>query len=236
MHSPYAPLPGYESSTVIDRTSPIIKIDGFRDVIAARAAVAAGAGAIGFILAPSRRQISPESIAAILGELSAGRPPVVGVFVNESPGAIDDIVRVSGVDVIQLAGDELPSILDRLDYSVWKALRFEAGTTIDEASRIVELWLSPSRPVKAVLVDAAVPGSYGGSGHVADWDLAARLAETYPVILAGGLTPANVAGAIESVRPIGVDVSSGVEVDGSKDPGLIQAFIEESLRAFALAG
>lgn len=210
----------------------LIKIDGFRDVISARAAVAAGAGAIGFILAPSRRQISPDSIAAILGELPAGRPPIVGVFVNESPGAIDDIVHVSGVDVIQLAGDELPSILDRLDYPVWKTLRFEAGTTIDEASRIVESWLSPSRPVQAVLVDAAVPGSYGGSGHVADWDLAAGLAKTYPVILAGGLTPANVAGAIATVRPVGVDVSSGVEVDGAKDPARIEAFIDESRAAF----
>ncbi len=210
----------------------LIKIDGFRDVIAAKAAVAAGAGAIGFILAASRRQISPESIAAILAELPAVRPPVVGVFVNESPGAIDDIVGVSGVDVIQLAGDELPSILDRLDYPVWKALRFAAGTTIDEASRVVESWLSPSRPVQAVIVDAAVPGSYGGSGHVADWDLAAGLAETYPVILAGGLTPANVANAIEAVRPMGVDVSSGVEVDGAKDPARIRAFIDESRAAF----
>ncbi len=210
----------------------LIKIDGFRDAPSATAAVAAGAGAIGFILAPSRRQISPESIAAILGELSAGRPPVVGVFVNESPGAIDDIVRVSGVDVIQLAGDELPSILDRLDYPIWKALRFEAGTTIDEASRIVESWLSPSRPVQAVLVDAAVPGVYGGSGHVADWDLAAGLAERYPIILAGGLTPENVADAIEAVRPMGVDVSSGVEVDGLKSPARIEAFIDESRAAF----
>lgn len=214
----------------------MIKICGIQDVGLARLAASSGAGALGFMLAPSRRRIAPEAIAAILSELPAERPLTVGVVVNESPGALDEIVRVSGVDVIQLSGDESPDLLDGIDHTVWKTLRFPAGTTFEQASRILESWLSPSRPVDALLIDAAVPGRYGGTGHTADWELVARLAETYPVILAGGLTPANVAGAIESVHPFGVDVSSGVEVDGSKDPGLIQAFIEESLRAFALAG
>jgi phosphoribosylanthranilate isomerase len=83
-----------------------------------------------------------------------------------------------------------------------------------------------------LLIDAAVPGRYGGTGHAADWDLAAKLAERYPVILAGGLSPANVAGAIGQVRPMGVDVSSGVEMDGRKHDQLIAAFIESSARAF----
>jgi phosphoribosylanthranilate isomerase len=82
------------------------------------------------------------------------------------------------------------------------------------------------------MIDAAVPGIYGGSGHTANWDLAAKLAERYPVILAGGLNPANVAGAIDRVRPMGVDVSSGVEQDGRKHDQLIAAFVESSARAF----
>lgn len=211
----------------------MIKICGLQDAQVARVAVLSGAGALGFMLAPSRRRIAPGSIAAILSELPIELPLTVGVVVNESPRAIDEIGRVSGVDVIQLSGDESPEILDSIDHTVWKALRFPPGTTVEQASPIVESWLSPSRPVDALLIDASVPGRYGGTGHTADWDLVARLAESYPVILAGGLTPATVAGAIESVRPIGVDVSSGVEVDGSKDPALIRAFIDASLHAFA---
>lgn len=219
-----------------DAQPPLIKICGLQDAQSVRGTVWSGASALGFMLAPSRRRIEPEAIAAILSELPAERPLTVGVVVNESPGAIDEIVRVSGVDVIQLSGDESPDLLDGIDHTVWKALRFPAGTTVEQASRIVESWLSPPRPAEAVLIDASVPGRYGGTGHTADWELVARLAESYPVILAGGLTPANVGGAIDAVRPFGVDVSSGVEVDGSKDPGLIQAFIDASLRAFALAG
>lgn len=219
-----------------DAQPPLIKICGLQDAQLARVAMSSGAGALGFMLAPSRRRVSPEAIAAILSELPTERPLTVGVVVNESPGALDEIVRVSGVDVIQLSGDESPDLLEGIDHTVWKTLRFPAGTTVEQASRIVESWLSSPRPVAALLIDASVPGRYGGTGHTADWELVARLAETYPVILAGGLTPANVAGAIESVRPIGVDVSSGVEVDGSKDPTLIQEFLAASLRAYALIG
>lgn len=211
----------------------MIKICGLRDSATASAAVAAGAGALGFMLAPSRRRIDPESIAPILAALPAARPPAVGIFVNESPDTIDDIVRIAGIEVVQLSGDETPDILERLDHRVWKALRFAAGTTLGDASRIVEPWVASRRPVQAVLVDASVPGHYGGTGHVADWNLAARLAERYPVILAGGLTVESVAEAIETVRPIGVDVSSGVEVDGVKDPARIEAFIQASRAAFA---
>ncbi|MBA3378134.1 MAG: phosphoribosylanthranilate isomerase [Chloroflexia bacterium] len=210
----------------------MIKICGIQDVGLARFAASKGAGAIGFMLAPSRRRIAPESIASILMDLPPERPLAVGVVVNESPLAIDEIVRVSGIDIVQLSGDESPDMVEQLDHTVWKAIRFPAGTTIDEASQVLDSWLASSRPIEAVMIDAAVPGRYGGTGHTADWELVARLAETYPVILAGGLTPANVGGAIASVRPAGVDVSSGVEVDGSKDPPRIEAFIDESRAAF----
>ncbi|MDQ3657224.1 MAG: phosphoribosylanthranilate isomerase [Chloroflexota bacterium] len=219
-----------------DARDPWIKICGLRDSHTAKAAVASGASALGFMLAESRRRIEPASIAAILSELSADRPPAVGVVVNESAEFIDRMVRETGIDIVQLAGDESPEMLAEIEHTVWKALYFPAGTTLQEASRIIESWLDSTRPPAAMLIDAAVPGSYGGTGHKADWNLASRLAEKYPVVLAGGLTPLNVAEAIGSVRPVGVDVSSGVEVDGSKDPRLIQEFIAASLRAYALIG
>lgn len=196
----------------------------------------AGASALGFMLADSRRKIEPHSIVNILSALPSARPSAVGVVVNESPGAIDEIVRLSGIDIVQLSGDESPEMLGEIKYPVWKALRFPAGTTLEAASRIVESWLSPQRPVAAILIDAAVPGRYGGSGHKANWELATHLARKYPVILAGGLSPENVAEAIGTVRPLGVDVSSGVEVDGSKDAVRIQDFVDASREAFAQTG
>jgi len=196
----------------------------------------AGASALGFMLADSRRKIEPHSIVNILSALPSARPSAVGVVVNESPGAIDEIVRLSGIDIVQLSGDESPEILGEIKYPVWKALRFPAGTTLEAASRIVESWLSPQRPVAAILIDAAVPGRYGGSGHKANWELATHLARKYPVILAGGLSPENVVEAIGTVRPLGVDVSSGVEVDGSKDAVRIQDFVDASREAFAQTG
>jgi len=215
------------------KEKPLLKICGVRDARTARAAIAAGAGALGFMFAESRRQVSPADVAPILAELPVERPSAVGVVVNPTASDLRGFVDEAGVDVIQLSGDESPDLLGEVDVPVWKALRFEVGTTLDEASRTVEPWLTAVRPVAAILIDAAAPGQYGGSGHRADWDLAARLAERYPVILAGGLSPKNVAVAIAQVRPMGVDVSSGVERDGVKDAGLIQDFLAASRAAFA---
>lgn len=216
-----------------EASAPWIKICGLRDMRLAKAAVSAGAGALGFMFAESRRRVSPEDVTRILDELPAERPLAVGVVVNPTANHINTIIRESGIDVIQLSGDESSDLLDEVDIPVWKALRFEAGTTLDEAIRTIEPWLPAVRPAAMILLDAAVPGQYGGTGHRADWELAAQLAERYPVILAGGLTPGNVAEAIARVGPIGVDVSSGVEVDGSKDVRLIEDFIVASRAAFA---
>ncbi len=211
----------------------MIKICGVRDSRLARSAIASGAGAIGFMLAESRRRVSTGTIATILDDLPKQRPPTVGVVVNPTTNDIESIIRESGIDIIQLSGDESPDLLGAVNVPVWKTLRFGAGTTLDSASRSIDPWLSTATPAAAILIDAALPGQYGGTGHRADWDLAARLAERYPVILAGGLTPENVAAAIAQVRPMGVDVSSGVEVDGVKDPARIETFIDESRTAFA---
>ncbi|MCS6840985.1 MAG: phosphoribosylanthranilate isomerase [Roseiflexus sp.] len=202
-----------------------IKICGVCTHDHARAAVDAGADMIGLVFAPSRRQIDVADAASIAdaaraAALDRGRAVLlIGVFVNETVERIRDIVQSCGLDGVQLSGDEPVSYADALaPLLVIKAIRFD-----DSAEE--RAWLVHDWPHVRLLVDARVPGSYGGTGIIADWDRAAELARWRPVLLAGGLTPENVATAIARVRPWGVDVSSGVESNGMKDHAKIRAFI-----------
>jgi phosphoribosylanthranilate isomerase len=145
---------------------------------------------------------------------------VVGVFVDEAPERMSEIAMEVGLDWVQLSGHEEVEIAAQIDVPAIKALRFdghasEAGWSEygDTCDRL------------PVMVDAHVPGSFGGAGVVADWEAARRLAASRAVLLAGGLTPDNVADAIAAVQPWGVDVSSGVETDGVKDLDKIRRFV-----------
>jgi phosphoribosylanthranilate isomerase len=205
----------------------LVKICGLRSVEHALAAAAAGADMIGLVFAPSRRQVSPAegaAVAAALRALGPRRPRVVGLFVNEAPGAIAAVAATVGLDAVQLSGDEPADDAAAIGLPLLKALRLDGSAR--EAA-----WLERAGPGCMPLVDAHVPGAYGGTGVIADWDRAAALAAATPILLAGGLTPANVAAAIVAVRPRGVDVSSGVERDGVKDPAMIEAFIEAARSA-----
>lgn len=195
-----------------------IKICGIRDVESALVAADAGADAIGFVFVPS----SPRVIApAEAWEIAGALPPMlatVGVFLNPSVDAFCDIEEVCPTTYAQLHGNEPESIARQCGPGVIKGLRFDAQTIVQELAR----WDAVDE-VDAILVD----GSSGGEGTALDWvALAERLdAIAKPVILAGGLTPSNVAEAIRVVHPYAVDVSSGVERDrGVKDPALIEAF------------
>jgi phosphoribosylanthranilate isomerase len=204
-----------------------VKICGLRTVEHALVAVEAGADLLGFILAPSRRQIDPEDVAAIGAAVRAAaqdrsRPvQLVGVFVNETPARMLEIADQCRLDILQLSGDEHSTLPEDLpDRALIKAVRQNQTKEL--------LWThhQPSPRVR-LLVDAHVPGSYGGAGVLADWDYAAHLARQAgrEILLAGGLTPDNVGAAIRRVRPWGVDVSSGVETDGVKDSVKIRAFV-----------
>lgn len=201
-----------------------IKICGLRTVEHALVAAEAGATMLGFMFAPSRRQVTPEAAAAMIQAVRAAQhiPHVecVGLFVNEQPARIVSIVAQCGLDAVQLSGDEPSSMLDALPLNlpVLKAVRLQ-GAPEEQG------WLESTHPHVRLLVDAHVPGSYGGTGTLADWERAAVLARQRPLVLAGGLTPDNVATAVAQVRPWGVDVSSGVETDGVKDCAKIRAFI-----------
>jgi phosphoribosylanthranilate isomerase len=203
----------------------VVKICGLRTVEHALAAVEAGADMLGFIFAPSRRQIGPQDVAAIGRAARAAaaigrRVDLVGVFVNEAPERMLAIAGECGLDALQLSGDEDRSVREHLGGRLLiKVVRLN-----HTEGELGWLALPETSPVR-FLVDAHIPGSYGGAGVVADWELAAALARQHPIVLAGGLTPDNVGAAIRQVRPWGVDVSSGVETDGIKDSAKIRAFV-----------
>jgi phosphoribosylanthranilate isomerase len=205
-----------------------VKVCGLSTLEAATSAIASGANAIGFIFAESRRQVSAAQVRAILDVVDRRDVRAVGVFVNPDVRNLRALIDGSGIDVVQLSGDESPEILEQIDAEVWKSFRFGDDVTVSEASAELERWLGQARPPSRLHLDAAVPGSYGGSGHLANWELAAGLARYYPVILAGGLTPENVETAVRQVQPNGVDTSSGVERNGAKDSGRIADFVRNA--------
>jgi phosphoribosylanthranilate isomerase len=203
----------------------IVKICGLREAAHACAAADAGADMLGLMLAPSRRQVQISDVVHIREALERrssqgrGRPQLVGVFVNAAAREIRAALA-AGLDAAQLSGDEPLDCLDELEgVALIKAVRLAGGAGERD-------WIEhgPGRQVR-LLVDAHVPGSYGGTGVTGDWSGAAQLAQQLPILLAGGLTPENVGAAVRNVRPWGVDVSSGVETDGSKDIAKIRAFI-----------
>jgi phosphoribosylanthranilate isomerase len=202
----------------------LVKICGLRTIEHALAAADAGADMLGLVFAESRRQVSPEQAAliaeAVRATRHAGRVSLVGLFVNEAPERMLEIARQCGLDTIQLSGEEASEMAKQLPgIPMLKAIRLDGAP--GEAG-----WLHANHaPSVRLLVDAHVPGSYGGAGVLADWSRAAEMARRRPIILAGGLTPANVDAAIREVHPWGVDVSSGVETNGVKDAAKIKAFV-----------
>lgn len=209
-----------------------IKICGIMTTDHARAAVALGADLIGLVFAPSRRRISVEQAREIAAAARAAASQrgatvgLVGVFVNEQPEQINAIVGEVGLDWVQLSGHEDVSTIDVIAVPVIKAIRFDDHPS--EAGWLVQS--AESDRIAPLLIDANVAGSFGGAGITSDWEQAAALARRRSTWLAGGLTPENIAAALERVQPQVVDVSSGVETDGVKDLAKIQAFIQNAKR------
>ena len=218
------------------QTGNIVKICGVMDTHAAHAAASAGADLLGFILAQGRREVAPGFVRSVRSSFVDGieeLPPIVGVMVNPDAATVARLFEEAGLDYLQLSGDESPDLLDDLDVPVIKTIHVAAGMTMKELVRVVDPWFDHQRPVIAIHIDAKLQGIYGGSGVQADWTVASQLAERYPSILAGGLKPGNVFEGIQSVAPRGVDVSSGVEIDGQKDATLIEAFVVRARQGFA---
>ncbi|HII07810.1 MAG TPA: phosphoribosylanthranilate isomerase [Methanotrichaceae archaeon] len=202
------------------------KICGIRDDGARDVAVAAGAEAVGFVveISRSKRSIGREEAKGLI----EGLPPFVSSVIVVEPESIGEAAKLAldtGADVIQ--------VNDTLSFEELKALRervpLKLVATIPAKPDMLDEARSLAKVADALLLDSFDGGKLGGTGTVHDWDLSADLVKNIdvPVILAGGLNPENVAEAIKTVMPYAVDVSSGVETDGEKDPKKIEAFLRE---------
>ena len=201
-----------------------VKICGTTNLEDALAAVEAGADALGFVFVPaSRRAVSRNEVSRIL----AGLPPTVltvGVVADEDPDFLVDLLRVCPLGALQFQGKEPPDEVLRFrgKARTIKTIHVRSAGSLKE--------IPAYRGVDAVLLDTHQPGRLGGTGVPFDWNLALQAkSHGIPLIVAGGLTPANVGEMVRRVEPYGVDVSSGVELSpGKKDPALIKAFIQQA--------
>jgi phosphoribosylanthranilate isomerase len=217
-----------------------VKVCGITNRPDAQEAVEAGADLLGFIFFPkSPRWVTPEQVRDILGVIRQANVLRVGVFVNESAQHIAQVLDFCGLDLAQLHGEEPPAVLglgggkthmprSPLRGRAYKAVR---PSSLEEALVLAQRYaLPPQRQgqdlLPAFLLDAYHPELRGGTGRTGDWQLAVSLAIQHPLLLAGGLAPANIAQAVRIVRPWGVDVASGVEkAPGQKDHAALRAFI-----------
>lgn len=203
-----------------------VKICGITSVLDAKAACDAGANALGFnFYQKSPRVLEPSHAARIRAQLPK-TVETVGVFVNTPPADVIGTAVAVRLHAAQLHGDEDPETVRYISRTITVIKAFGVEAEFPVAS------LEKYKGAFAFLFDAPGAGQYGGTGHLTDWDVARRAAQSHRIILAGGLKVDNVAAAIRIVRPYGVDVASGVESKpGRKDHGLLREFIQEVRRA-----
>ncbi len=202
----------------------LVKVCGIRSIADARAALHAGADMLGFIFwRPGKRFIEPEAAAVIIAALRSESLAwsAVGVFVDPSLAEVLHASVVCGLDYVQLSGAESPSLVREMPRPVLKAIHVRAGEEAAAADAVGEDRYSAAH----YLLDTHAETLPGGTGTSFDW---AALKTIGPrCVVAGGLRPDNVQEALETLQPLGVDVSSGVEFpSGGKDPRLVRAFLE----------
>ena len=215
-----------------DHTPAAPKIRGITTPEDALGCIEAGAGALGFNFYPlSPRSIPVNADLSWIAKIKADYPDIafVAVVVNPEEELLQRLKRAACFDAIQFHGDESPEFCatEGRRFPRWiKALRIRSEADLEAASAFRTQFL---------LLDAAVPGTYGGSGHTIDWNLASGFVAAHSgirVVLAGGLNPSNVGDAVQSVHPHAVDVASGVEsTPGVKDPVKVREFILAALSA-----
>jgi phosphoribosylanthranilate isomerase len=180
-------------------------------------AIDAGADAFGMIFAPSPRRISLDAAGEIARRVGTAIEPVA-VFVNPAPSLVDEVLALFPHARLQFSGDETPEFVTRYGDRAIKAIHVDAeGTHVAQrAARFTGATL---------LLDARQDGLAGGTGQTFGWEHAVPIAKARRVVIAGGLTPENVAACVETVQPYGVDVRNGIESDDRKDPSKMRAFV-----------
>ena len=215
---------------------PKVKICGLTNLADALYAAKMGADYLGFVSYPkSKRFVSVDEvrqISEVIRDLD-DPPLLVGVFVDDSIARMAEIVASCLLDLAQMNGDEPPSyISDTASPLYGRSYKALKPNSISVARLEAEWFISPVRENNSpsILIDSYHPTLPGGTGKVADWNIACQLSGEFPgLMLAGGLNPANISSAIEKVRPYAVDVASGVESEpGKKDQALVSAFIKTS--------
>lgn len=200
----------------------LIKICGITNKEDAWNAIDAGADALGFNFYPkSPRYLDPQVAIKLMEEI----PPNVlrvGVFVNESEHLVRDLSQYLNLDYLQFHGDETPYYCEQFATPYWKAFRLKDEKTLELMKKYHPAYF---------LLDAFVEGEFGGTGKIANWELAKQAKVCGKIILAGGLNSENVVEAIKAVGPEGVDVASGVELfqskNGKKDVEKMELFVQK---------
>lgn len=202
---------------------PEIKICGITNLEDARAACDAGADYLGFVLYDkSPRAVSPGALRRLTEKLD-GKVRTVGVFVNEKALTIAKVAADCGLSIVQLCGEEQYDSFRSFPLPVWRVIRIQNDQAVPAPSK----WTA-----ERYVLDSSQAGCYGGTGVAMDWIIAAKIAKEHKIMLAGGLTPNNIATALRIVRPFGVDVSSGIELRrGKKDHEKMRFFIEAVKKA-----
>jgi phosphoribosylanthranilate isomerase len=213
-----------------------VKICGVTNVADAVAAVESGADAIGLNFYRGGRRYIDAIVARRIHDAVSGQVECAGVFVNDTVDTIRATCASAGLELVQLHGDEPTLLLKQLyedarseNLQIIRARRFGSNGVQEIQADLAACRADAGRAPDAILIDAATAGEYGGTGRVADWEQIAGYRQwlgDVPLILAGGLTPENVAEAIRIVRPHAVDVASGVETSpGQKDPAKMRDFV-----------
>jgi phosphoribosylanthranilate isomerase len=201
----------------------LLKTCGLTSLADARYCAGAGVDMLGFIFyEESPRAVTSTTVKEIAGWIHG--PEIVGVFVDEATDVIESTASSAGLTMVQLHGDESPEQCAEISLPVIKAFRVQKDESPEALHTRIQPYLSVAR---YILLDTYVDGQPGGTGRTFDWSIATRLASEVPLLLSGGLNPGNVQQAVSTVRPLGVDLSSGIEMrPGVKDFDLIADVVD----------
>ncbi len=220
----------------------LVKICGIVLESQGMAALEAGADMLGFVFAESPRRVEPEAAAGLIRACRSAFPVArrpwlaVGVFANQELRFVQRVAQLSRLDAVQLSGREAPEYSRQIATPVFKAVHLSDDLLTRAKGDLAGEFeaIRASHGAERLLLDSGRAGRLGGTGENFDWSRVGTAADG--CIVAGGLTPSNVAAAIAAMRPWAVDVSSGVETAGRKDPALIRAFITNVRRSSADVG